>query len=506
MRDHVLFFGLSLHFAALAQKLAATNPEYEAGTLKSFSVSSENPECRECRFHLYTDLETVVAALEREYFDLLLIDSRAEPDAPLRWFPDTAGARLIEILAKEEEPLHYFRFNRIVAILPETPNLASEAFALGRHRLGGFIVPPVERKNLLDSIYRAIGPRRQGKTAFCLAGGGLEGIFFELGVLAALEDSLVDKSVCDFDLYCGISAGAILSCFLSQGIKPREIASVFADKPGRFGRISQRVIYDLFFREYGLRLTKLARSLITLASKRESLFDELTSLIPAGFFNLNPLEGYLAKQLTMNGLTNDFCAMKKELYIGATEQDTATPIVFGDIGYRDVPISRAVIASSALIPFYAPVNVNGRWYIDGEYTRTTNMHLAVRKGATLIVIIDPLVPVKARYPGFVRGKGGFFSFMQAMKSLTHTRFSQALRGMVKSNPEVDFIVFKPEADDMVALAGFPMRYNYRTEIIELAYKCTKRKLCADFAPISRDFRRHGFKMRDLPSPYRVDAA
>ena len=72
---------------------------------------------------------------------------------------------------------------------------------------------------------------------------------------------------------------------------------------------------------------------------------------------------------------------------------------------RDVPISTAVRASAGLIPFYAPQKINGRYYVDGGFTRTTNMRVAVQAGATMVVIIDPLIPVYSEQAGFVRDKG-----------------------------------------------------------------------------------------------------
>jgi NTE family protein len=49
--------------------------------------------------------------------------------------------------------------------------------------------------------------RRQGKLALVLAGGGLLGAVYELGALRAIDDLLVDRTVNDFDLYVGTSAG-----------------------------------------------------------------------------------------------------------------------------------------------------------------------------------------------------------------------------------------------------------------------------------------------------------
>ena len=52
---------------------------------------------------------------------------------------------------------------------------------------------------------------RSGKTALVLAGGGLTGAVYEIGALRAIDDLLVDRTVNDFDIYVGTSAGALVA-------------------------------------------------------------------------------------------------------------------------------------------------------------------------------------------------------------------------------------------------------------------------------------------------------
>ena len=42
---------------------------------------------------------------------------------------------------------------------------------------------------------------RRGKTALVLAGGGLTGGIYQLGVLRGLDDLLLNRSTLDFDIY-----------------------------------------------------------------------------------------------------------------------------------------------------------------------------------------------------------------------------------------------------------------------------------------------------------------
>ena len=81
-----------------------------------------------------------------------------------------------------------------------------------------------------------------------------------------------------------------------------------------------------------------------------------------------------------------------ELYLTATDLDTTERVILGEGEWAEVPISRAVAASGALPMIYEPVEIAGREFIDGGILSTTNVDVAVERGAKFIVVINPLVP------------------------------------------------------------------------------------------------------------------
>jgi predicted acylesterase/phospholipase RssA len=231
-------------------------------------------------------------------------------------------------------------------------------------------------------------------------------------------------------------------------------------------------------------------------------WNELTSnlikTVPVGMFKGESLKSFVEKQLTENGRTNDFQELKKELYIGATDQDTSNHVVFGWGQWRDVSISSAVRASTALTPFFAPAMIRGRYFVDGQYTRTSNFHFAMERGARFVIVIDPLVPIRVEQPGYVHAKGGVFAGLQALKAVIHTRFMHAIRSAAETHPDVDFVLFKPEGEDMRLMSGSPMKYNIRTEIVNMAYRCTVRKIQRDFEILGPTFAKHNFRLQRHP--------
>ena len=68
--------------------------------------------------------------------------------------------------------------------------------------------------------------KKGGKTALVLAGGGLTGAVYEIGALRAIDDLLVDRTVNDFDIFVGTSAGALVSSLLANGVSPEEMLQV----------------------------------------------------------------------------------------------------------------------------------------------------------------------------------------------------------------------------------------------------------------------------------------
>ena len=57
-----------------------------------------------------------------------------------------------------------------------------------------------------------------GRTALVLAGGGTAGAVYEIGALRAIDDLLVNRTVNDFDIFVGTSAGALVASFLANGM------------------------------------------------------------------------------------------------------------------------------------------------------------------------------------------------------------------------------------------------------------------------------------------------
>lgn len=448
-------------------------------------ASPERPVATRRRVLGIGEPERALGYLRHQPVDALLLDARGDA---------LVGAtRFLEQVFPHGRMGGPILRQRVLALVE--PDGVEGAFALGHHGIGS-VVADAGPASIESALGTLLSQRGRGKIAVCLAGGGIEGLLYELGVLRALESFLADRAVVDFDFFCGISAGAILGSFLANGVGPDEILRSLEGRGHRIDPIGKWDLFEPNYPEIGARLSQLLGELARGGRGPRGALSSLARAVPTAAFSGRRLGGWLERQLTRPGMSNRFGGLRRPLYVGATDQDTSQAVLFSHERNGHVPVHRAVQASSALVPFYPPVEVDGRHYVDGAFSRTTNMRVAARRGATLVILIDPLVPALGREPGYVRRRGGIYATTQGLKALINGRFDKANRAIAEMYPNVAFHLFRPEADEMRILSGSPMKYFYRREVEEVAFEATTRKLREAFVPIARDFRLHGVTLRD----------
>ena len=121
----------------------------------------------------------------------------------------------------------------------------------------------------------------------------------------------------------------------------------------------------------------------------------MTRVLPNGLLDNAPMEAYLRRLFRQPGRSNDFRALKRRLYVVATDLDSGRAVPFGAHGHDDTPISQAVAASAALPGLYPPVRIGGRDYVDGALKKTLHGSVALKAGAKLLICVNPLVPFDA---------------------------------------------------------------------------------------------------------------
>lgn len=442
-----------------------------------------------------THVGRAVHALSHRPVDLLLIDCRrGKGENSAESFSETPGAKLLATILKISTISSFgIKKSRIYIILDEGDDLSGEAFHAGKLRVGGILVQPFKKRGLLKSISPYLVQSEGGKLGICLAGGGVEGLIYELGVLIALDRVMKNKKVTDFDVFCGISAGAIISSLLVNGLSPEDVARGLQIGTEKVDKIDKTTIFWPNFREVSPRVLGVIKETIK-HGKKVDVEALLWGLVPSGAMDGERMKWYLEKQLTRPGMTNNFNQIDKELYIGVTDQDNSNHVVLGEPGLRDIPISHAVAASLALVPFYNPQKFRDRYYIDGAFTRTANIQVAVKHGARLVIVVNPWVPFQSPEAGLVYRYGGAFTTLQALKALISTRFYQDYEHADEMFPDAFIHLFSPEGEELKEMKGTLMKFFYRMKLVDVAYRRTVQKIRDRYEIMERDFRRFGIEL------------
>lgn len=357
--------------------------------------------------------------------------------------------------------------------------------------------------------------KKNGKVALALSGGGITGWLYEIGALTALDDFLEEGfSVRDFDIYIGVSAGATAAALIANNVSPEEL--FFAnlgqkESPYYFERGD---IFGLAMGEIFRSLGKFAKSIFPVIkyyfkTNEDIYFTDLLDLFqecqPTGFYTLEPFEKYLTRIMNDKGLSDLFPKLKKELYIPATDLDTGRYTVFGDGEDKDVPIPKAVIASSAVPVFFCPVTVKGRDYIDGGVGRIPLFDIAIDKGANLTIVINPVVhlfndkkiaciPAIGGKCAGIKDKGFATIADQAMKINTESRFYFAMKRYQYQYPEASFCLITPKTTETMIFMQSFLGIKDRVKIIRFGYTSTVETLIEDFDKLKNCFIKHGISV------------
>jgi NTE family protein len=356
---------------------------------------------------------------------------------------------------------------------------------------------------------------KRSKTALVLGGGGFTGGVYEMGALRALDLLSVNRTVNEFDVYVGTSAGAFVAAAVANGVTPEEMMRVIVQQvptPFPDARISSllRPNYGEFLSRGVMFPLRLAQLLRTLARDlgQISAVDVVLGLaeaLPSGLYSGEGVETYVRRILSDPDRTDDFRLLEKELFLAATDLDTCERVVFGGPGWDDVPISLAVSASSALPMIYKPVKVRDREFVDGGIVSTTNMDIAVEAGAKFIVVVNPLVPylnpLEKRIPTLTGSRPRRVSDMgfpqigyQAFKLLAHQRLHEIAKRWEERYPGVDIILIEPDASDELMFQTSVMNFTSRVDIARHGFQSVTLKLANDYPKFKRICARHGIEI------------
>jgi NTE family protein len=337
-----------------------------------------------------------------------------------------------------------------------------------------------------------------------LAGGGFLGAVYEMGTLAALSECVEGLDFRDLDIYVGVSAGAFICAGLVNGLSPHDMVRRFIESEDADVPIDPALMMrpDWFnlaqatkvFAKRGPALLSTLTSLVdqTWQQRLWNALDRLLTALPAGFMDSAPTEERIRLLLGEPGRSDDFRKLSSKLRVVATDIDLGDSVEFGAPGFDHIPISQAVRASSAVPGVFAPVEIEGRRYLDGALTKTVHASVALQEGAQLVLCLNPLVPHKPKRGGVGNTLPAILS--QSVRTLIRSRMSVGVEKYKVTHPNADVILFEPPNNDPTIFKSRLFSFSARRRLCEHVYQNTRRSLIERRHELAPIFERHGLKL------------
>jgi predicted acylesterase/phospholipase RssA len=351
------------------------------------------------------------------------------------------------------------------------------------------------------------------KIALCLPGGGATGAMFQIGALAALEDGVEGLDRRGFDLYVGTGSGASVAAVLAGGGSPERIYRAFLDPADVYFPLERKHVLKTDLDEWRRTIVSAWRALrhgaASLFSRAPvptpaALWEELDRFfdsLPAGFFSLDAYERFLEEFFVRRAIPNTFHGMPRELRIMAHDLDSGEQILFGGPGHDHIPVTRACIASLAVPPFFSPVRIGDRHFIDAGAAQVSHLDVALEAGADVIVVVNPMVPVRAASVPTghgrrtsVRDKGLLWVTNQAIRIGAHKLMSESI-ARIRATSKAEVIVFEPDPDDAILFMYNPASFAARRKILEYAYRQARASMTRWFDAGAPSLARAGWAAR-----------
>ena len=345
-----------------------------------------------------------------------------------------------------------------------------------------------------------------------LAGGGITGAMYEFGALQAL-DHFFDGSfrVNDFDIFVGTSGGAVVAALMANRVPPGDVGRAIihnTDSPLNF---KQDDILEIDWREIKGSLLKALRmipALFRYYRRNPRLFSIARALyaleenMPPGLYSLDKYQAYLKRLLTRPGCLNSFEELGRELYIPAIHLDTGDRVLFGTPGWRDVPISDAIAASSALPLYFQPITLKGLDFVDGGVATVAHVDMPIERGSRFLVLINPIIPLRndpgtVSIPTFsghcarIREKGITFVVDQTQRISAREKLALGVERFRAHHPESRIFLIEPPSTDSFMFMENILNYGSRVGMLNYGYRSTARQLRAHFDAYRQAFAAYG---------------
>ena len=241
-----------------------------------------------------------------------------------------------------------------------------------------------------------------------LASGGTLGEAWMSGLLAGIEDAAGH----DFratESFVGTSAGSLVAAALAAGQRPRrprrpDGLALGSGEPGGDGASSADVSAQAA-RELGAPFLGISRSTLQAVAREVARLAgaAATPLAPIalalGSTSSSAVRGALLSRAPgtdrsliaiHDGVSETGARFDGRLRVVTVDRESGRRVVFGSPGAPDATVAQAVQASCSVPWIFAPVEIDGREYVDGGVWSNTNLDIAPAARLTQILCLNPI--------------------------------------------------------------------------------------------------------------------
>ena len=312
---------------------------------------------------------------------------------------------------------------------------------------------------------------RRTKRGLVLGGGGVLGAAWMIGSLTALEE-VHGFDARDCDVIMGTSAGSIIASLLGAGVSVAQLADHQRGKPITEGPLAGYT-FDYEKATGGSRPKRprllgpgSAKMILSGLGKvgRIPPTAVLSGFVPAGTGSLARV-GHLIDAIT----PMDEWSPHPNLWAVTMDYETGERVPFGRADVPVAPLSKAVMASCSIPGWFEPVEINGRYYVDGGTWSATNADLMAGQGLDEVYVIAPMVSFHFDRPGSVMTRLERRWRVQVTK--------RCLREVEKvRNSGADATVIGPGPEDLEAIGANLMDLPRRLGVLETAIRTSTEAL------------------------------
>ncbi|MDY6798651.1 MAG: patatin-like phospholipase family protein [Pseudomonadota bacterium] len=354
--------------------------------------------------------------------------------------------------------------------------------------------------------------RQRPRIGMALGGGGPLGGIYEIGALRALDEALDGLDFNNIDVYVGVNAGSFVAANLANQVTTAQLCRIFVRNEAEVHPFHPEVFYRPAFRELGRRLLAVpglvGRALSSFINNPydQSLLEALTTLAqvaPSGLFDNEALQDYLERAFNMLGRSNDFRQLRRSLYVVAADVESTEAVCFGAPGFDHVPVSKAIQASMASPGIYVPVEIDGRYYVDGTLRKGLHASVAFEDGADLVFAVNPQVPIDASAavragtmePGALTRSGMPNLLSQMHRTMVYSRMQSGIAQYARDYPDKEILLFEPTRDDAKLFFSDVFSFQSRRMVCEHAYQMTRRDLLKRADELEPKLAKYGIRLR-----------